>query len=94
MLKIRLYEILHLIPFFVAFVFFVATRPFPAASTRDETRIPLRRATEDKLIRAKGLMGCSFRHFVLSHSISSATRARTIIITMPDSHWINDPATA
>ncbi len=38
-------------------MFFVATRPFPAASARDETRIPLRRAAEDKLIRAKGFMG-------------------------------------
>ena len=61
MRKIRLYEILHLIPFFVSFVFFVDTLPFPAASARDETRIPLRRAAEDKLIRAKGFMGCSFR---------------------------------
>ena len=27
---------------------------------RGETRIPLRRAAEDKLIRANGFMGCSF----------------------------------
>lgn len=58
MLKIRLYEILHLIPFFVAFAFFAA-KSLPSR-TRDETRIPLRRAAEDKLIREKGFMACSF----------------------------------
>jgi len=37
---------------------------FPLSSrARDETSIPLRRAAEDKLIRANGFMGCSFRWF-------------------------------
>ena len=57
MLKIRLYEILHLIPFFVAFVFFAA-KSLPSRA-RDETRIPVRRAAEDKLIRANCFMGCN-----------------------------------
>ena len=48
-----------IIPFFTSFVLFVA-KSLPSRA-RDETRIPLRRAAEDKLIRAKGFMGCSFR---------------------------------